>query len=156
MLWSALGGTPAGGERSQALILGKAPQGGCDKEATPDTSHLVFPIHNLKTHRVLMKGESDLGPRLDSLSSRPWVLGLLVFICLWAAGVQPELEQPSAKQQRERNLLPGLQGFQDNFLQRFRELWSAWQGFLGFSLYFRVIYDSHFIEKVSTCVSTYS
>lgn len=103
-----------------------------------------------------MKGESDLGPRLYSLSSRPWVLGLLVCICLWAAGVQPELEEPSAKQQRERNLLPGLQGFQDHFLQRFRELWSAWQGFLGFSLYVRVIYDSCFIEKLSTCISTYS
>lgn len=81
---------------------------------------------------------------------------LFVFTCLWAAGVQPELEQPSAKQQRERNVFPGLQGFQGHFVQRFRELWFAWHGFLGFHPNFGVIYDSCSIEKLSTFISTYS
>lgn len=81
---------------------------------------------------------------------------LLVFLCLWASGVQPELERPSAKQLRERDLLPGLQGVRGHFLQRFRELWFAWQGFLGLHHNFRVIYDSCSFEKLSTSVSTYS
>lgn len=37
-----------------------------------------------------------------------------MFICLWAAEVQPEPEQPNARQQK-KNGLPGLQGFQGNF-----------------------------------------
>lgn len=95
-----------------------------------------------------MQGQSDhMGPRM---------VGLLDRTCLWAAGVQPELEQPSAKQQRERNVLPGLQGFQGHILQRFRELWFARHGFLGFHPNFRVIYDSCSIERLSTFISTYS
>lgn len=95
-----------------------------------------------------MQGQSDhMGPRM---------VGLLDRTCLWAAGVQPELEQPSAKQQRERNVLPGLQGFRGHILQRFRELWFARHGFLGFHPNFRVIYDSCSIERLSTFISTYS
>lgn len=78
-----------------------------------------------------MEGENDAGPKLLSHLEHGCQT-FLVFICLWAAGVQPELEQPSAKQQRERNLLPGLQGFRGHFLQRFRELWFAQHCFLEF------------------------
>lgn len=52
-----------------------------------------------------------------------------MFLCLWAAEVQPELEQPSAKQQKGMScqVSRGFRAF--FFFPEVWELWFVWHSF---------------------------